>query len=1131
MPKVFGWAKKLSGHSSKSAKHAPTPVEDSDSENTNSSATQSPEKKPKALESDNSEKCSNSNRSSSSINNQNVDKKSLPTKRPSFIRRLSPEKRSSTDSTKVSPENGQAPDRRGGLEKRHNSDRRASPEKRPSAFAQRFASFRIGKQDKSSKSKSKSPDQVLPETEVLEKNNENGVHKHNVPPACTEDSSSVTSKENVKTEVLCDSSNMPPKDTSTAADRISTPDQNEQDLNNDSSIIRSHNDQNSNGALATEKNINPRTSRVPTRQSISEKLYGEVIKEFDKIRTIKPKVAKKEAEASSSDDLSQIELEKRTSDKDTDKIVNSRFTVSAVSESSNGKSDSNSSETRSFLPAQETPKEQSCISEHPSDTTGPVDGNNKRDLKATGTSPENSDSLPTGFPDLAPLASAEITLFEDEAQTEVIENEKDPGICKNSTDDNIVVEKNESHLTHDSSHVTSVAHKAGEDHVVADDLAPTSLATEELVPSKEDSLHDSSVNPVEELEECEVSTSNGGQNDDHLISEPCSISTESPVKEPNHSDVSESNEDMDSPEIPMSEESLKTNSEEIQGIIEDSKSNCESTPEEKISSQDSTPNVDIDKEDLAAPPSCETLDNGELITGQNLQLDEEKLKSTDNDSSPLNDSFIETKIEDGVTFKDEMLALLDKTFLGNNVDSEAEVNSEITQKNSKSDRSLNETTDNLAETELKIDSSFEGNSFSSKLATEELESQPSCENISEFKAEVSKEATENGLKASAPERKTSMPASLTYVYSNDKRTDDYSSFDESYEESYKEERGSSLPSSPLVPRRKKKPRPVPAARTFYTPGSNSGSPSAPSDGKDKRSNSCNTPPARPPVPHTSYSLPPVRKRSSTVPCKPSETSNNSVAQANVACSSNGDSHSTTKMTSTDCTTNVSSYSKSLNPFDSDEDEETNNAKDDPKVDMQSYKSSKDPLNPFDSDDDEVEDPVKTNVEIRKIDLPPAGYNPFDEEDEENENSGTSETTSKDASKNPFDEHDEDDMNISRDSPYQQSFVTPDSSPFRRESVRASLPNSARILSSKKKRQAPLPPGYGSSGTMSACTTPLLSSRTALFRGDSYSSLDRSCLRKCSATSYSTLSLSSPKKTPPPRPPPPKTRAISLAQLK
>lgn len=1152
MPKVFGWAKKLSGHSSKSAK------QDSDSESTNSSATQSPEKKPKALDGD------SILRNPTSENSQSVDKKSFPTKRPSFIRRLSPEKRYSTDSSKLSPENGLAPDKKGGLEKRHNSDRRTSPEKKPSGFVQRFASFRISKLDKSSKSKRKSPEPELSEsTEVLEKNNENELHQDNAPAACTDVSSSVTAKENVSTGAVSDSGNLAAKEKSTVPDRISTLDQknnssNEPDLNNDLPIIRSHNDQNSNDTVVMERNINPRTSRGPVRQSISEKLYGEVIKEFDKIRTTKPRVTKIESEVSTSGDSPQSALVKSAKlDSDNteqcpsqhadDKIANSRFTVCAVCEIGDEKSDSSDSDKRDLAPAPEHAKEQSRISEHPPEATKPTNEDTTEDLRASGAFPSGSFiPLPIDFKDRAPLASDDFSFIDDDEPTEILGDELNTETCENNTDVKLGSEKSEGDLTPDSFQASSETHETTteENHVITDELSASSNCQEMPSPpsgehglSSEDLSLDKSVSPVEEVKESESSISCDDQNINYLIAEPYSNGSESLESRPNQSVESEDNGDIHSPEFSVNGEFKEIVSEERDSFSEDSKDNHESIPKETSTPQDDTVNEDVDEEDLTTS-SCKSNGNGELITSSNPQLDEDEMKPKDADSSPSNNSFAseEMKVENGVTFKDEMLALLDKTFLGSTVDSVAETEGEIIQKNN-NDGSPSKTVNGLTETEPKIESPLDGGPYDSKLTIQEVESQSSYENdsesASECKIDSNKVAREN-LDSPVPERKISMPAPRTCVYNSDRQTDDNSSFDESYEESYKEGRGSSLPSSPLVPRRKKKPHPVPAARTFYTLGSKSSSSSISGsttpDCKDQRSSSCNAPPARPPAPSVSPDKPPIRKRSSTVPCKTSETSDFSSARASAVCSSNGDS-STAKMASTDSTIDTSSGSKSLNPFESDDDEEASSTKDEPKADTQSYKSSKDPLNPFDSDDDEVEETVKPNNEERKRVLPPAGYNPFDEEDEENEENEAPKTTNRDISRNPFDEKDEERAMTPRGSLYQQTFVTPDSSPFRREGTRASLPSSGRILSSKKKRQAPLPPGYGSSGTVSACATPLLPSRTSLFRGDSYSSLDRSSLRKSSATSYSTLSLTSPKKTPPPRPPPPKARAISLAQLK
>ncbi|XP_064096697.1 dentin sialophosphoprotein-like [Macrobrachium nipponense] len=1154
MPKVFGWAKKLSGHSSKSSKR------DSDSESTSSSATQSPEKKPKASDGDGFV------RNPTSENSQNVDKKSLPTKRPSFIRRLSPEKRYSTDSSKLSPENGLAPDKKGGLEKRHNSDRRTSPEKRPSGFAQRFASFRISKLDKSSKAKRKSPEPELSEsTEVLEQNSETELRQDNAPLTCTGASSPVTAKENVITGAVSDSGNLAAKETSTNPDRISTLDQknnssNEPDLNNDLPIIRSHNDQNSNDSSVIERNINPRTSRVPARQSISEKLYGEVIKEFDKIRTTKPRVPKIESEVSTSDDSprsASVKSAKLDSDNTEqcpnqhadDKIANSRFTVCAVCEIGDEKSDSGDSDKKDLVPAPENAKEQSCISEHPPEATKSTNEDTAEDLKASGAFPSGgSIPLPIDFKDRAPLASDDFSFIDDEEPTEISENELDTETCESNTDVKIESEKNEGDLTPDSFQASSETHETTteEDHVITEELSASSNCQEMPSPasgehdllSSEDLSHDKSVSPVEEVKESESSISCDGQNINHLIAEPYSNGSESLESRPNQSVEQEDNGDIHSPELSVNGECNKIVSEERLSFSEDSKDNHENIPKGTSTAQDDTVNTDADDEELATSSSCKINGNGELTTSSNPQLDEDEKKSENVDSSPSNNSFAseEMKAENGVTFKDEMLALLDKTFLGGNADSLAETEGETKQENN-NDGSPSKTVNVLTETEPKIDSPLDGGPYDSKLTLQEVESQSSYENdsesASECKVDSNKVAREN-LDISVPERKISMPAPRTCAYNSDRQTDDNSSFDESYEESYKEGRGSSLPSSPLAPRRKKKPHPVPAARTFYTLGSKSSlssiSGSATPDCQDQRSGSCNTPPPRPPAPSMSPDKPPIRKRSSTVPCKTSETSDFSSTRAKAVCSSNGES-SAAKMVSTDSTIDTSSDSKSLNPFESDDDEETSSTKDEPKVDTQSYKSSKDPLNPFDSEDDEVEETVKPDHEERKRVLPPAGYNPFDEEDEENEENEAPKTTSKDVPTNPFDEEDEVKAMTPRGSLYQHTFVTPDSSPFRREGTRASLPSSGRILYSKKKRQAPLPPGYGSSGTVSACATPLLPSRTALFRGDSYSSLDRSSLRKSSATSYSTLSLTSPKKTPPPRPPPPKARAISLAQLK
>ncbi|XP_066976376.1 serine-rich adhesin for platelets-like [Macrobrachium rosenbergii] len=248
---------------------------------------------------------------------------------------------------------------------------------------------------------------------------------------------------------------------------------------------------------------------------------------------------------------------------------------------------------------------------------------------------------------------------------------------------------------------------------------------------------------------------------------------------------------------------------------------------------------------------------------------------------------------------------------------------------------------------------------------------------------------------------------------------------------------------------------------------------------------------------------------------------------------------------------------SLNPFDSEEDEEPALMSKMVKVEASSKKPKKEiSLNPFDSEDDDEgkeQEPCLQTVPHTKIPLPPIGYNPFDEDDDEeeenngkypsshcnrntlgqksntlvssayqkrNETSSCSRKPTKPASLNPFDEEDEEEESNVMTAPFlrisssQEHQSLPRNSVTFQEASRDSLPNSEIFIKRKKKRHAPLPPGYGS--------TDGVPQRQLMYpRVGSSSSLNETFWRQDTRAFGSTLSLFSSKRKPPPRPPLPK----------
>lgn len=281
---------------------------------------------------------------------------------------------------------------------------------------------------------------------------------------------------------------------------------------------------------------------------------------------------------------------------------------------------------------------------------------------------------------------------------------------------------------------------------------------------------------------------------------------------------------------------------------------------------------------------------------------------------------------------------------------------------------------------------------------------------------------------------------------------------------------------------------------------------------------------------------------------------------------------------------------SLNPFESDEDEEYE-SQETPTKQVPVPKPRKTvSLNPFESDDDEeseIPKLEKSKVQVKQFSGPipttsakvaVIGKNPFDEDDDEMEensfspiknttgesefrpirssspathslssshsslsprhlndslasiSSQSSKIANESISTNPFDEDDDYDDSremhngLIRETLSRKSFSVTSSSPLKRDIVRSSLPPSTRGRTGRKKRPAPLPPGFRPSG-MSTSTRDqqLLPDISSSSRGGSTSSINQEPQRRDSISSISSLTLS-PKKAPPPRPPPPKVKS-------
>lgn len=214
---------------------------------------------------------------------------------------------------------------------------------------------------------------------------------------------------------------------------------------------------------------------------------------------------------------------------------------------------------------------------------------------------------------------------------------------------------------------------------------------------------------------------------------------------------------------------------------------------------------------------------------------------------------------------------------------------------------------------------------------------------------------------------------------------------------------------------------------------------------------------------------------------------------------------------------------SLNPFESDEGEECEGQQIIPQKQAPVPKPRKNvSLNPFESDDDESEIEIlkksKAQAQSSGINLttsakvPTIGKNPFDEDDDEmDENSfspvlnttgesefrpmrssspathslssshsslsprhlndslasissQSSKIANESTSTNPFDEDDDDESRgvhngLLRETLSRKSFSVTSSSPLQRDVVRSSLPPGTRGRTGRKKRPAPLPPGY------------------------------------------------------------------------
>ncbi|KAG7163627.1 putative actin cytoskeleton-regulatory complex protein PAN1-like 6, partial [Homarus americanus] len=139
--------------------------------------------------------------------------------------------------------------------------------------------------------------------------------------------------------------------------------------------------------------------------------------------------------------------------------------------------------------------------------------------------------------------------------------------------------------------------------------------------------------------------------------------------------------------------------------------------------------------------------------------------------------------------------------------------------------------------------------------------------------------------------------------------------------------------------------------------------------------------------------------------------------------------------------------------------------------------------------------------------------------------GANESTST----NPFGEDDNDDDDddsihngLTREARSRKSFSVMSSSPLQRDGVRSSLPHTARIMTGRKKRQAPLPPSPRPPASSTSSNDRFGHDTSSLSRGGSPLSFNQGAQRKDSTASTSSLTTS-PRKTAPPRPPPPKVK--------
>ncbi|KAK7027365.1 hypothetical protein SK128_009130 [Halocaridina rubra] len=378
--------------------------------------------------------------------------------------------------------------------------------------------------------------------------------------------------------------------------------------------------------------------------------------------------------------------------------------------------------------------------------------------------------------------------------------------------------------------------------------------------------------------------------------------------------------------------------------------------------------------------------------------------------------------------------------------------------------------------------------------------------------------------------------------------------------------GGSLPASPSAPRRKRRSRSGSAAgslQTLNVMGSSEKLSVRHASSRDlDRPTTANQAPPRPPLP-SAYSSSNVSASSvsitndTTIPrlsvCNSiskvgADLGNSSPQKLSKQCPESGPSGQKASVQQTQ-------KMESLNPFDC-EDDEAEVTEQKPDITAQPLQSAKTTLNPFDSDDESEELEKDSNMTANaKEQLPPAGYNPFEDDEDEvvdgnpsqNASHKTERTNTTSVTptigvvnpsatiepKNPFDEEEDDqedsgfnENSFVRQSIGRHSVAVRGSSPFQRDGVRASMPCSGRGRPGKKKRQAPLPPGF----IPSPSATPPPHREPLMKHGQSSTSLYWNSMRKDSLTTASSLSLSSPKRPPPPRPPPPRIKTVSLAQL-